>query len=167
MKPRNIAWGLWVAAAACSAPRDAPPPGTKQVGWSAASGSLRPAADSGFVVDVEVRAAIVDGWHIYSVGQKEGGPVPLSVKVSPSPPYSVAGNVTGPQPEIAKDPNFGIETETYSSNAIIKVPVRVSASGGADLPPLELKVRSQACSDRVCLPAQTTTLVVNPKPPNS
>ncbi len=167
MKTRDIAWGLCATLAACSASREAPPAGTNQVKWTATSGSVTPAPDSGFVVDVAVRAAIVDGWHIYSVGQKEGGPVPLSVKVNPSPPYSVAGDVTGPQPEVSDDPNFGIETETYSREAVIKVPVRVSASAGADLPPLELKVRSQACSDRVCLPAQTTTLVVNPKPPKS
>lgn len=148
---------------ACSAEREAPPAGTKQVEWSATPVSLKEAPGNGFVVDVDIRATIVNGWHIYSLGQTTGGPVPLSVEVEPSPPYSLAGEVSGPPTEKAKDANFGIETETYSREAVIKVPVKVSAANTDNLPPLELKVRSQACSDRVCLPARTITLVVNAK----
>ena len=125
---------------------------------------MKEAPGNGFVVEVDVRATIENGWHIYSLGQTTGGPVPLSVKVEPSPPYSLGGDISGPQPEKAKDPNFGIETETYSREAVIRVPVKVTAANTNGLPPLELKVRSQACSDRVCLPARTTTLVVNPNP---
>ena len=153
-----------VGSIACSSPREAPPPGSRQVEWSAIPGAMKESPGNGFVVDVDIRATIVDGWHIYSIGQTTGGPVPLTIKVEPSPPYSLAGDLSGPQPEKAKDPNFGIETETYSREAVIRVPVKVSAVSGENLPPLELKVRSQACSDRVCLPARTTTLVVNPKP---
>lgn len=147
---------------ACSSPREAPPSGSNQVAWSATPGSMKEAPGNGFVMDVDISAAIENGWHIYSLGQTTGGPVPLTVKVAPSPPYSLAGEISGPQPERANDPNFGIETETYSREAVIRVPVKISAADKNDLPPLELKVRSQACSDRVCLPAKTTTLVVNP-----
>ena len=153
-----------ILTAACSVEREAPPTGTKQVEWSATPVSMKEAPGNGFVVEVDVRATIESGWHIYSLGQTTGGPVPLTVKVEPSPPYSLAGDISGPQPEKAKDPNFGIETETYSKEAVIRVPVKVTAANTKDLPPLELKVRSQACSDRVCLPARTTTLVVNPNP---
>ncbi len=148
---------------ACSTSRQEPPVGAKQVEWTAVAGPTRPAADGGYAVDVDVSATIADGWHVYSVTQAGGGPVPLSVKVGPLPPYSLAGNVTGPQPEKEKDPNFGVETETYSHQASIRVPVRIASPGAEEFPPLELKVRSQACSDRVCLPAKTTTLVVQPQ----
>lgn len=148
---------------ACTSAREAPPAGTKQVEWSATPVSMKEAPGNGFVVEVDVRATIENGWHIYSLGQTTGGPVPLSVKVEPSPPYWLAGDISGPAPEKAKDSNFGIETETYSKEAVIRVPVKVTAANTKDLPPLELKVRSQACSDRVCLPARTITLVVNAK----
>ena len=153
--------------AACSAEREAPPVGTRQVEWSAVPGAMREAPGTGFVFEVDVRATIEDGWHIYSLGQTTGGPVPLTVKVEPSPPYSLAGDASGPPPVKAKDPNFGIETETYSNEAVIRVPVKITASSVTELPALELKVRSQACSDRVCLPARTTTLVVQPQPAKS
>ena len=153
-----------ILTSACSPQREPPPAGTKQVEWSATPVSMKEAPGNGFVVEVDVRATIENGWHIYSIGQTTGGPVPLSVKVEPSPPYSIAGDISGPPPEKAKDPNFGIETETYSNEAVIRVPVMVTAANTKDLPPLELKVRSQACSDRVCLPARTTMLVVNPNP---
>ena len=161
MRYPTLAFTL-VLTAACSPEREAPI-GTKQVEWSAAAGPISKAPGNGFVMDVDVRATIQNGWHIYSVGQTTGGPVALSVKVEPSPPYSLDGDISGPPPEKAKDTNFGIETETYSREATIRVPVKVSAAGTSDLPPLALKVRSQACSDRVCLPARTTTLVVNVK----
>lgn len=160
--------GLLIAACtACSSPREAPPAGTNQVVWTATSGAPREVPGTGFVVDVDVRATIEDGWHIYSLGQTTGGPVPLSVKVAPSPPYSLAGEPSGPPAEKAKDANFGIETETYSKNAVIRVPVKLSSTDATSAPPLEIKLRSQACSDRVCLPARTTTLVVKMNPDKS
>ena len=161
---RPLLLSIIVGSIACSSPREAPPSGSSQVAWSAIPVSMKEAPGNGFVVEVDVRATIENGWHIYSLGQTTGGPVPLSVRVEPSPPYSLGGDISGPQPERAKDPNFGIETETYSREAVIRVPVKVTAANTNDLPPLELKVRSQACSDRVCLPARTTTLVVNPNP---
>ncbi|MDO8500319.1 MAG: protein-disulfide reductase DsbD family protein [Gemmatimonadaceae bacterium] len=150
--------------AACTSPREAPTRAEQQVvEWSAIAGELRPGPDSGFVVDVEIQAAIVDGWHIYSLTQATGGLTPMTVKVAPSPPYSLAGPVTGPQAVKARDPNFNIETETYSGEAIFRVPVKLMSASTISVPPLEIRVRSQACSDRLCLPARTTTLTLQPK----
>ena len=63
---------------------------------------------------------------------------------------------------MAHDENFGIETEKYTGEKLFKVPLKLAASSSVALPPIELKVRSQACSDRLCLPAKTTTLTVTP-----
>lgn len=151
--------------AACTSPREAPTRGEQQVvEWSAIAGELRPGPDSGFVVDVDIQAAIIDGWHIYSLTQATGGLTPMTVKVAPSPPYYLAGPVAGPKAEKAQDPNFGIETETYSGEAIFRVPVKLTSASTISVPPLRIRVRFQACSDRLCLPARTTTLTVQPNP---
>ncbi len=115
-------------------------------------------------MDIELRANIDDSWHVYSLNQKGGGPVAMTVKVAPAPLYELSGSVTGPIPEKKMDPNFGIETETYSGNPVFRLTVKEPAAtqAAASATPIELKVRSQACSDNLCLPARTTTLSIAP-----
>jgi hypothetical protein len=150
---------------ACSAPKEAPVATTANaVLWSAEAGTVRTGPDNSRLVDVNVHATIGPGWHVYSLTQLSGGPTPMTVRVAPSPPYSLAGEVAGPTPVKAPDPEFGIETETYSGAPVFNVPVKLSGSESASPPELEVRVRSQACSDKLCLPARTTTLRVTPAP---
>lgn len=87
----------------------------------------------------------------------------MTVKVAPPTLYELTGNVTGPAPEKKMDPNFGIETETYSGNPVFRLTVREpdATHAAASGTPIELKVRSQACSDKLCLPARTVTLIID------
>jgi hypothetical protein len=150
--------------AGCTAHRDAPPPAKEtRVEWSAISSDLKPAPDGNFLVDVDVQAQVKDGWHVYSLTQTTGGPTPMTLTVAPSPPYTLAGPITGPPPRLAWDSTFRINSETYGGEAIFHVPVKFRSPTTITIPPLLIKVRSQACSDRLCLPARTTTLTVNPK----
>jgi DsbC/DsbD-like thiol-disulfide interchange protein len=152
-----------VALMACSAPKGEPAvhSDSKVVAWTAIADTTKPAADGGAAITVQLRATITGGWHVYSLGQTTGGPVPMTVKVSP--PYEISGEIQAPTPVKARDPNFGIETETYSGEQIFRIPLKLAASSSVSPPPLELKVRSQACSDNLCLPAKTTTLTVTPQ----
>ena len=148
--------------AACSPAREAPPASVASVmEWAAIADSPRVAPDGSAEILVQLQLTVVNGWHVYSLGQTEGGPVPMSVKVSD--PYTIAGEIEGPPPVKAHDPNFGIDTETYSGEQIFRIPVKLAASASVAPPPIELKVRSQACSDKLCLPAKTTTLSVTPE----
>lgn len=150
-----------IAAIACSGQKDTPPPPSSDVvDWAAIAGAPRQGPDNSVFIDVDLQATVEDGWHVYSLGQTSGGPVPMTVKVSA--PYSFAGSVVGPPPVKAKDPNFNIETETYSGEQIFHIPLKLAASSSLAPPAIELKVRSQACSDRLCLPAKITTLKVLP-----
>ena len=36
--------------------------------------------------------------------------------------FRLAGKITGPEPEMANDPNFGIMTETYTDSAVFSIP---------------------------------------------
>lgn len=129
--------------------------------WAAVAGALTPGPDSSMMLDVDLSLVVQPGWHVYSLTQGAGGPTAMSVKVSP--PYSVAGEITGPPAEKADDANFGIVTETYSREVFFKIPLRLASSASVSPPPVELKIRSQACSDKLCLPARTTTLTVTPR----
>jgi DsbC/DsbD-like thiol-disulfide interchange protein len=153
-----VAVGISLAACAREAPPSAK--GPQPVAWAAEVGSRKTLPDGGALIDVRLQANIENGWHVYSLTQKGGGPTPLSVKVDPASLLSIDSSVIGPTPEKAMDPNFGVETETYSGAPVITVPVKVSAEALKSGKPVEVKVRSQACSDKLCLPAKTTTLSV-------
>jgi DsbC/DsbD-like thiol-disulfide interchange protein len=156
---------LAVLLSACSAPKEAPVTSESNVvQWAAVAGPLRPGPENSMLVDVDLQVTVIDGWHVYSLTQAGGGPTPLTVTVAPSPPYSVAGEIVGPPPVTAKDSNFGIETETYSGEQVFRIPVALAATSVVSPPDLEIKVRSQACSDRLCLPPRTTSLTVKPAP---
>ena len=148
----------------CAPSREAPATGADPVKWSASAASARPASDGSRLIDIGLRATIDDGWHVYSLTQQGEGPTAMTVKVAPIPIYELAGPVTGPAPDRAVDPNFGIETETYSGHPVFRVLVKQLAATqpAAQATPIELKVRSQACSDNLCLPARTTTLSIDP-----
>jgi len=107
---------------------------------------------------LRVAAAIDSGWYIYSITQQPGGPTPMKISVAPSPPFSIEGKATGPQPVVIFDKEFGIETERYEGNPAFAVPVAVSATPGTEPKTLDIKVRYQACNASFCLPARTTVL---------
>ena len=153
---------LALIASACSGSKSdsaVPANASTVVGWSAMAGSPRPGPHESRLIDVDLKVNVTDGWHVYSTTQLTGGPTPMSVSVSP--PYQLAGDVRGPQPVKAKDNNFGIETETYSGAQSFRFAVEIPNTA-PDLPPIEFKVKSQACSDKLCLPAKTQTIQVTP-----
>lgn len=153
-----------VALAAVATGCDKPSPplakGPQPVTWTAEVADQTPSSDGSALVNVRIHASIDNGWHVYAPTQSGQGPTPLSVKVEPSPLTTLAAKIEGPVPEKSIDPNFGIETETYSGQPVLTVPIRVSAEALKSGKPIDVKVRSQACSDKLCLPAKTTTLSV-------
>ena len=147
-------------ATACAPSREVPKAAPNPVEWSASAGPVRRTADGSSVVDIALKGKFTDGWHVYSLTQTGGGPTPMSVTVSP--PYEMAGAVSGPAAVKAMDAEFGVVTETYAGQPKFTVAVKLPTSFSSAITPIEIKVRSQACSDKLCLPARTTTLNVNP-----
>jgi thiol:disulfide interchange protein len=128
------------------------------VKWSAkvAAKTVRPGA----TLDVTVTGVAEDEWHVYSVTQGPGGPVPTTITIGPRALFTRAGAIRGPQPTTAFDPNFEIKTETYDGRFALVVPVRVSPDAPASAATLHIEVGYQACTSRLCLPPRTVTLAV-------
>jgi thiol:disulfide interchange protein len=118
--------------------------------------SLKP----GGKFSAQVTAQIQDGWHLYSLTQGAGGPIPTRITVPDGQPFKLAGNVRGPRPHVAMDPNFEIDTETHEGSATFNVPVVVAADVPAGVQALNVNVRYQACNDKLCLPPRTVKLSV-------
>ncbi|MEP6905530.1 MAG: protein-disulfide reductase DsbD domain-containing protein [Gemmatimonadales bacterium] len=118
---------------------------------SPAVAELRP--DS--VTPVHLAATIDNGWYIYAITQKTGGPTPMTVGVAPSPPFSISGEVTSPAPVVVFDKEFNMNTERYEGAPSFIVPVATTIASGPQPDSLDVKVRFQACNETLCLPART------------
>ncbi len=118
--------------------------------------SLAPGAK----VTVAVKATIDAGWYIYSITQGEGGPVPSKISLSADQPFTLAGKVKGTKPVVKFDQNFQMQVEVHEGKVSYTVPIQVSAEVGADVSEMEVRARYQACTNRVCLPAQTEKISV-------
>jgi thiol:disulfide interchange protein len=108
----------------------------------------------------KVAAQIQGGWHLYSITQGAGGPVPTRITMPEGQPFKLAGTPSGPRPRVAMDPNFEINTETHEGSVTFSVPVLVIADAPAGAQSLNVNVRYQACNDKNCLPPRTAKLSV-------
>jgi DsbC/DsbD-like thiol-disulfide interchange protein len=132
----------------------------RPVRWSVVPRSTPLQVTPGRTVPLTVQADIAKGWHIYSLTQKAGGPIPLSIKLVDAGDVIVRGVIKAPQPERAFDKNFGMETELYSGNTRFTIPVGVPGRSVAGFRKFHIGVRYQVCSDTLCLPSRTEKLAV-------
>lgn len=132
----------------------------RPVRWSVVPRSSPLQVTAGRTVPLVVQADIANGWHIYSLSQKGGGPIPLSIKLLDAADVIVRGVIKAPQPERVFDRNFGIETELYSGTARFTIPVGVPGRSLAGFRKFHVGVRYQVCSETLCLPPRTERLAV-------
>jgi hypothetical protein len=130
----------------------------RPVKWTVIGGSAARPLQMGRSTTIEVRADIANGWHIYSLSQKPGGPIPLRLKLSGAGDVSIRGVVKAPKPERTFDKNFGIETELYSGSPVFSLPIAVAARSSTGMRRFQIEARYQVCSDRLCLPPRTDKL---------
>jgi thiol:disulfide interchange protein DsbD len=102
-------------------------------------------------------ATIEDGWHLYSMTQPAGGPVPTSIAVVGNG-FALSGKPRAPEPDHIPDRNFNIISEVYSDSVHFTLPLSRAAARHDSL---RIAVRYQACTNRVCMPPRTDTLVVS------
>jgi thiol:disulfide interchange protein len=104
----------------------------------------------------ELKATVESGWHLYSPTTPPGGPIITKIQVNPNPAIASFA-VYRPQPVRKLDPNFQIDTETYTGTAtfLVEVTTDKSATGESNV---EAMVRYQACSDVKCLPPVKKTV---------
>ena len=150
-----------VSRASAPSSRAAPGPGAMSedpVHWTAEIDEESLAA--GAAVTVSVSATIDPGWYIYSITQGEGGPVPSRISLAAEQPFTQAGDVRGTVPTVKFDQNFSMEVEMHEGSVAYELPAQVAADAGPDVKEIQVRARYQACTNRLCLPAQTERLSV-------
>ena len=98
----------------------------------------------------ELKAAIQPGWHLYSPTTPPGGPIITKLRLNDNAAL-VSYSVYRPQPVRKLDPNFQIDTETYTDQALFVIEAATAKSAGGESK-IEAAVRYQACTDVKCLP---------------
>jgi thiol:disulfide interchange protein DsbD len=100
---------------------------------------------------LELTATIQPEWHLYSPTTPPGGPIITTIRLAENPAVD-SFVVYRPKPVRKLDPNFQLDTETYTAKAVflIDATLKPSAKG---MTTLEAAVRYQACTEVKCLPA--------------
>ena len=127
----------------------------RPVKWSVVGGSSPREVVSGLTVPITLQADIAKGWHIYSLTQKAGGPIPTRIELVGAADVLVRGVINAPKPDRAFDKNFGIETELYSGNPRFTIPIGVPGRSLTGLRKFQIAARYQVCSETLCLPPRT------------
>ena len=115
----------------------------------------------GSVTRLQVNATIENGWRVYSLTQKKGGPYGMTITMLPGSRLAFAGPVVTPTPVAKYDSSFKMMTETYSGTGTFIIPVRASSEPGTTSS--TIKIRYQACNARFCLPPRNELIQVTTK----
>jgi thiol:disulfide interchange protein DsbD len=136
-------WTLFVALAVSAVGSPLNP-----VSWSGPTAPLQ--APPGGTALLHLRAAIEDGYHLYSLTTPPGGPIRTRIRVSASPGI-VAAAAYQRKPASMLDPTFQIKVETFSGVTDFLIPFKLAPSLSEGAHRIEITVRYQACSDELCL----------------
>ncbi len=123
------------------------------VSWSLESDAKGKSLKPGEKFSATLKAAIEGKWYLYAVEQPAGGPFPTKITVTENLPFEIEGKISSSAPVTKFDPNFGIETKTFSEKAEFTIPLKTTAETSGDA--LAINVRFQVCDDSVCLPPKT------------
>jgi len=120
------------------------------VHWTLSPAAGKSVVAPGGAAYFKLTATIDPGWHLYSPTTPPGGPIVTKVQVSVNPLIK-SSQIYRPQPIRKLDPNFQIDTETYTGDATFLAEV-TAADNATGETTVEAAVRYQACSDVKCLP---------------
>jgi hypothetical protein len=103
-----------------------------------------------------IRVEIAKGYHLYSVTQPAGGPLPT--RISAIPGLGETSVAPWPQPTRIFDPKFGMETEWHAGSVLFDVSMRAEATLPEGTQEAVFKVEYQLCDEQTCLRPATKDL---------
>jgi len=110
--------------------------------------------------NVKLLAEVQDGWHLYSLKPMVEGPIPTRIWIAEGQPFSLAGAVQAPDPQVMQDASFGMEVELYEGEAVFTLPVRVASGAAPGAQKLVVSASYQSCNNKLCLPPKTVKVEV-------
>jgi DsbC/DsbD-like thiol-disulfide interchange protein len=104
---------------------------------------------------VKLLAKVQEGWHLYSLKPMAEGPIATRIWIPGGQPFSMAGGIQAPDPQVMQDPTLGMEVELYEGEAMFTLPVKIAAGVAPGLYSLVVSASYQSCNDKLCLPPKT------------
>jgi len=98
---------------------------------------------------VFLRATIQDGWHIYSLNVKEGGPIKTSFTFSPSKQYSLVGEPSEPTPVTKFETAFNMNVSYFEKSVTFQQKIKLKSAKASVVTG---KLEYMTCNDKKCLP---------------
>jgi len=113
--------------------------------------------------NAQLVATIDEGWHLYSPEQPPGGPRPTRIRLVEEEPFKLAGEIDIPPPQVAFDPIFNLETQTFEGEVTFTLPVAVASTAPAGKHTLSVSATFQSCNQTTCLPPKVVkmTSIIN------
>ena len=113
---------------------------------------------AGDKIEVQAVATIQEGWHLYSLEQPAGGPIPTRISVPAGQVFKLAGEIASPVPQVIFDPNFNLDTQFYENEAVFVLPIEISNDAPSGKTVLSVATFFQTCNDHTCLPPKTVKI---------
>jgi len=110
---------------------------------------------AGARVNLKLLAAVQKGWHLYSLKPMAEGPIPTRIRIAEGQPFSLAGAVQSPEPQVVQDATFGMEVELFEGDTVFTLPVRVATGVPLGAQTLVVSASYQSCNNQICLPPKT------------
>jgi len=149
---KKLFFGAAMAAYLAAAPAD-------PVAWTLENPPAAP-VKAGARFNVKLLAAVQEGWHMYSLKPMAEGPIPTRIWIADGQPFSLAGAVHVPDPQVMQDASFGMEVELYEGEAVFTLPVRVAPGAAPGAQKLVVSASYQSCNNKLCLPPKTVKVEV-------
>lgn len=108
---------------------------------------------------VYLKATIDNGWHIYSLNQKAGGPVKTTVTFEASKDYTKVGVTTEPKPIVKYEKVFSMNVNYFEKQVIFQQKVKIPKGSAA----VKGKIEFMVCNDSKCLPPDEVSFSVQVK----
>ena len=129
------------------------------------------AARGGETVKLIVTAVADEGWHLYSLTQKPGGPEKTTITLADNVVVEKAGAFTGPPPKRMHDSAFDMDVEQHEGRTEFVAPLTLKAGAAAGAQKIEGKVHFMVCNAQTCLPPMSVAFAaefaVEPGAPRS
>lgn len=138
MKKLLFAIAIMIISVSAKAQIEAP------VKWSYAAKKISPKEAVVFF-----KATIQDGWHIYSLNVKDGGPIKTSFTFASSKDYVPVGKPTEPKPIAKNDANFKMTLTYFEKEVVFQQKVKLNSPSVSEI---KGKLEYMTCNDHKCLP---------------
>ncbi len=109
-------------------------------------------ARAGETVKIVVTAVVDEGWHLYSLTQKPGGPQKTTITLAENAVLEKAGEFIGPAPKRVRDQSFGMDVEQHEGRVEFAAPLTLKAGAVAGRQKIEGKMRFMLCNAQSCMP---------------